>query len=324
MKLKITAVKLDFESGIHLGNREGGLEGTDNFVHSDTLYSAFFNGFRLLFGQENLKQKLQLFMENNPPFLISSAFPYWNGNYFLPTPKNQIPGDKKAKKIMYLDSLSWSSLIRGKPLVEILDRPSTRTIPLTSDISGYQGQNEPWQMIDAPRVGLDRRSNHPGERYFHCGEVYYGENSGLYFLVMFYDQSFRESFYAVWRLLADEGLGGDRTVGKGHFRYPSTEEFLLDLPDQANGSIVLSLYYPSESERVGFQEGYYDLLERQGFVYSPDGRSLRRKTLSMFAEGSMFPIFPKRIGEMVDVTPSAFKTHPVYRSGMYFGVPCII
>ena len=65
-------------------------------------------------------------------------------------------------------------------------------------------------------------------------------------------------------------------------------------------------------------------LNERGYIYSPDGQSLRRKTVSMFTEGSVFPSPPERKGAMVDVTPSAFNAHHVYRSGIYFGVPCVL
>jgi CRISPR-associated protein Csm4 len=324
MELKLAALKMVFHSGVHLGSREGALEETDYFIHSDTLYSAFFHGYRLLYGQESLERMLWLFLEDAPPFLISSAFPFWEGILYLPTPKNQITADKKAKKVVYLDRTSWSLLLTGTSLMEVLSNPDTSTIPRTGITSGSGEDKQPWKLVDAPRVGLDRRTNHPGERYFHCGEVHYEDRSGLYCIVDIRNRDYQRPFEAVWRLLADEGLGGDRTVGKGHFRYPVIEEFSLEVPNDAKGSVAISLYYPSAKERSGFQESAYDLVERRGYIYSPEGQSLRRKTVSMFTEGSVFPSPPERKGALVNVTPSVFNAHHVYRSGIFFGMPCVL
>ena len=269
MELKLAALKMVFQGGVHLGNREGALEGTDYFIHSDTLYSAFFHGYRLLYGQDSLEGMLRLFLEDAPPFLLSSTFPFWDGIRYLPIPKNQIPRDKQAKKVAFIDSSSWFLLLMGETLSEILKKPDTSTIPRSGDATDSLEQKKPWMLVDAPRVGLDRRTNHPGERYFHCGEVHYRERSGLYFIADIRNRDFHKPFVSVWRLLADEGLGGDRTVGKGHFKYAEIEEFLLDVPKDANGSIVISLYYPTTNERSGFRESAYDLVEREGLHLFP-------------------------------------------------------
>lgn len=323
MEMKLIALKLEFDSGMHLGTREGSLEGTDHFIHSDTLYSAFFHGFRLLYGQEGLEVVINRFLEGNPPFGISSAFPFWDGILYFPTPKNQVPSDKETKKISFWDSRSWSNLISGQNLQDVIEKVGVQTIPRGSD-KPDSDQKEPWNFIDAPRVGLDRLTNHPGERYFHCGEVHYVPGSGLYFIVDMKDQQFQKHFEAVWRVLADEGLGGDRTVGKGQFKYPSFEEFCLEVPEDATGVVSLSLYYPTIEERTGFNKSAYDFLERKGYIFSPEGRNLRRKKVSMLTEGSVFSTPPIRKGALVEVTPSIFKAHRVYRSGIFFGLPCIL
>ena len=57
----------------------------------------------------------------------------------------------------------------------------------------------------------------------------------------------------------------------------------------------------------------YDLLARRGWVTSPEGGHLRRQTVRMFAEGSVFPGGGARPGRLVNVTPEAFAGHRVYR-----------
>jgi CRISPR-associated protein Csm4 len=122
--------------------------------------------------------------------------------------------------------------------------------------------------------------------------------------------------------MCDEGIGGYRTAGKGQFAQPDfSHNVMLDLPESPDGSLMLSIYYPTEAESQGLSDGLYDMVPRRGYVFSPTTHSLRRKEVSMFSEGSVFP-GNGRTGKLVDVTPDGFSDHNVYRYGLAFGVPC--
>lgn len=54
------------------------------------------------------------------------------------------------------------------------------------------------------------------------------------------------------------------------------------------------------------------------------GRTLRRCPVTMFGEGAVFPGTSTRSGRLVDTAPEQFTLHPVYRSGLAFGVPCVV
>ena len=68
--------KLKPKAHFHLGDKEAVLEKTSDYIHSDTLFSAICNAYRLLYGNEGLQEVLKLFEGREPPFLISSAFLY--------------------------------------------------------------------------------------------------------------------------------------------------------------------------------------------------------------------------------------------------------
>uniref|UniRef100_A0A7C6A820 CRISPR system Cms protein Csm4 n=1 Tax=candidate division WOR-3 bacterium TaxID=2052148 RepID=A0A7C6A820_UNCW3 len=311
--MKFTLCKLKPKGPLHLGEREGWLEGSNTFIHSDTLFSGFCHAFQLLY--KDLENHLKEFEINNPPFLISSAFPYWRDTLYFPTPKNQLPKEKDAKKVNFVDKNGFERLLRGEKLEEIIKE--VKTIP----------QKEkpfvPWELDNIPRVGLGRLDSHPGDRFFHFGQVSYREDAGLFFLIRFLNDEFRPKFEATVRLLADEGIGGDRSSGKGLFEKPNFEVIEIDAPAEANGIISLSLYYPKdEKELVGIKSAFYDLIERKGYVFSPYGSSLRRRSIRMFTEGSVFPKEPEKMGKLVSVKPEAFKKHQVYRYGYIFTLPC--
>ena len=68
------------------------------------------------------------------------------------------------------------------------------------------------------------------------------------------------------------------------------------------------------------EESSYELLRRGGWVSSsPSGIQRRRKSIQMFAEGSVFAVIP--MGKLANVTPDGFTTHHVYRSGIRLSLP---
>lgn len=311
--MKLFACRSKPRAPLHLGEREEWREGSSPFIHSDTLFSAFCHSYLLLYGKEELSSLLQWFKNGNPPFLFSSIFPFWKETYYLPVPKNQIPKTKEAKKILFVEKKGFESLLKGESLEEV--RKTIKTI---------SKKEKPWVLENVPRISLSRLSNHPMEDggLFHFGEVSYREDAGLFFLLHYNDAEWQKKVEATLRLLADEGIGGGRSVGKGAMRPPEFREIDLEIPEKADATLTLSLYFPSSQEREGLSEGFYELIERKGYIYSPYGQSLRRRAVRMFSEGSVFPSYPKRRGGLVDVTPKIFKHHPVYRYGFCFGIPC--
>lgn len=323
MEVAFEAYRLAFHSGLHVGNREGALESTETIVRSDTLFSAFLNGYRLLFAGPKFIELTDRLAKGDPPFRFSSAFPFIKDTYYLPIPLNQIPLDKQSKKILYMAKRSWERLIKGESLEALLREGDADILPRPTGDHKTETDKTPWTVLNTPRVGLNRHNDHPGERYFNCGEVHFDKHTGLYFLAQYQGEAFRDDARAVWRLLADEGLGGDRTVGKGLFNYPRPELLTFHAPDGAGHWVALALYYPADGETIGLSQGFYDLVPRQGYVYSQGGRSLRRCPVTMFSEGSVFPGIQTRTGKLVEVTPEYFSQHVVYRSGLGLGLPCM-
>ena len=78
--------KLNPKADFHLGDKEAVLEKTSDYIHSDTLFSAICNVYRLLYGNEELQEVLKLFEDREPPFLISSAFLYAGKILTFPLP----------------------------------------------------------------------------------------------------------------------------------------------------------------------------------------------------------------------------------------------
>jgi len=305
--------KLHFKSSIHLGEREEILEKSEIYIHSDTLFSAFCHSYFLLYGEKRLNELLKKFKENTPPFLISSAFPYREEKYYFPVPLNQVSKRKELKKIKFIEKDGFERLIKGESLDEIIEDENLETLPKDED------EKNPWWIVQNPRVALSRLNFHPGENYFFFSEVFYKKNSGLFFLIDYKDENFEKEFISTLNLLSQEGIGGDRTVGKGLFDKPEFRELELQYPE-SNSIITLSLYSPNGDEISDIKDGFYEIIERSGYIFSPFGRNLRRKSVRMLVEGSVFLSGKK--GRIVDVTPEIFKKHPVYRYGFCFPISC--
>ena len=136
-------------------------------------------------------------------------------------------------------------------------------------------------------------------------ETFFKENSGLYFL--FNDlKGYFDKVYAIMKFLGDEGIGADRSQGKGAFSLSINETSFPSLSD-ANAFVTLSLYFPLKEELEEYFRGEkvlsYSLVERGGFVYSPfSKKAVRKQPKRLFTEGSVFPLLGKEIyGKMVEV-----------------------
>jgi len=151
-------------------------------------------------------------------------------------------------------------------------------------------------------------------------------DGGCFFLADFASDKVRADFEAAIRLLADEGIGGRRSVGRGLFHPPAWEEAAIASPGAfADARCLLSMFYPKDDAEAGrLAKGWYRLKERGGFICSQDGgRGLRRRPVRLAEEGASAQGAAGLAGALVDVTPDAFKAHRVFRSGLAYSVPCV-
>jgi CRISPR-associated protein Csm4 len=146
-------------------------------------------------------------------------------------------------------------------------------------------------------------------------------------MATFKDETVRKKFETVMRFLGDEGIGGDRNVGKGLFEVEIIEDFSIQQPQQADSILNLSLYHPTREEidKHLLQQSSYDIINRKGWITAPGYRDLRKKSLHMFREGSIFtnlnksdygdvPVVAEKTGNLIDFN--------VYRYGKGFFIGC--
>ena len=335
-------VKLHFRSALHLGTDMPGIgiEDSLKIAHSDTLFSCLINAYAELHsGNPNAVDKLLApFHEGNPPFRISSAFPFQQRtrrdvSYYLPRPlvdpsRFYDPRRGRASKERF------GKLVRSTPLIDIdifknyWLSGNTRTLirkEVLEETNQAIGNLSP-QTI-RPQHIRDRLND--ATTIYHTGLVYFAPNSGLYFLIELNDKSILscDEFHAVLELAGTNGLGGRRSHGNGAFEVKDDMIEPLDhrwqdlFNQKQNGFVNLSLYRPEPQTLGSLRPIAYQLVPRRGWCYSSvTPTQTKRKAVSMFGEGSVFRNEPK--GTLADVTPKAqFTAHKLYRYGIPISLP---
>jgi CRISPR-associated protein Csm4 len=314
--MKTFVYKLSPRSSFHIGEKGIGIEETAEIIHSDTLFSAIASAWRSMGEDMDEKGNLKLlnpFVSDQPPFKLSSAFPFAGDVLLFPAPMMRLGDTKEFKKVKFV---SKEILLKDK----IDDSVSIRNgkIMVTCD-EGKSMPEKLWEQDVAPRVSIDRISS--ASAIYHCGRLMFAESCGLYFLAQINDEKYKAYLDRAIDFLGDNGIGGERTTGHGQFTYKKEEANLPELQN-AKSYMTLSLYHPKkcEVESGVLDNARYDLINRRGWINSPDGSSHRRRSVMMLSEGSLFskPVD----GDVIDVKPiKDWEHHPIYRYGIAFNLP---
>jgi CRISPR-associated protein Csm4 len=331
MERRIIAYKLNFSSPLHLDAHGVGYEKTEEFIHSDTLFSALMTLWGHFYNDDIAS------ICQDPPFCISSAFPYKSSTYFFPRPMVKIGkgGEddtkvgKKFKKVKYISKDLFEALLKREPL-EFHEKETFQKYKFWfgKDAEEINKNSRIFMAREVPRVTIDRATS--SSEIFYFSEIIFEKDSGLFFLAEFKDKEFRSKFETILRLLGDEGIGGDKRVGKGMFSLQIDEEFSLSIPQNADSFLTLSLYYPREDEfNSGLLKGAsYELVSRKGWLHVGGAMSLKRREIKMFSEGSVFSSLDRPdYGAnpcVLEKDETIGLAHNIYRYGMSFYLPIIL
>lgn len=273
------------------------LIGTD--IHSDTLFGALCWGIRHVYRDDILEDLLSKFASREPPFFISSAFPYkkkiGETIHYLPKPtiKPTLPEektieaydrDKRIKKVKYISQIAFNAIINAKKDA-LYDENQFFDVNSIVD-------------IDIQRNSINRLSMSTEGALFYTHETFFSEDVGLYFLLVAQD-GIEKYIEAALHYLQERGFSGDISVGKGHLMFDSiSDKEIIHPPQDADSFTTLSLYYPTENEFTYYQKNkervWCNLIKRKGklessFVSSDD---IWKNAIQMFSEGSTFPLLP--------------------------------
>ncbi|MDR2828671.1 MAG: type III-A CRISPR-associated RAMP protein Csm4 [Acholeplasmatales bacterium] len=296
----INIIKLKFKTPIHIGNfGKPGIEKTDAYFCSDTLYSALFYSF-----PAHIDELLGYINKNE--LLISDALPFV-GNELLvfKQPSSFVFGNstveidrsifKKMKKLTYVPSSKYVKLYKGCDISDIED-----CLTLSSNI----GTEEIRTFNTISRVQSNSSSTTPVSLATFTFDI----NSGLYVVINSTDKVF-SLILNLFKELGLIGIGGRRSAGLGKFDV----EVLESIPDFFNNQsgkkiLLLSTFLPTDYNKLN--NNNFNVIKRSGFYQSSiDNNLYKKKDIYAIKSGSVFDSEIK--GSVLDNLSS--KSEKVYR-----------
>lgn len=285
------------------------------FPHSDTMFQSLLWAWALLWGKA---EKESLLQKESTPFWISSIFPALGETYFLPRPfamkirssekhKNHA---KNTKAISWISASVYQQWLAQKEIVSLGDyfaEPSIYFSP--SDLGTFRDlcpTRTLWRS-DEGRI-RNRVDLYGATTAYPAQQIYYTENLNLYMVVEM-SEPYQEKIEACMRLLADEGIGGRRSIGCGAFTYekpvalPQSLKFLDEPIDGACVLLSLGLPHPADIQKGLLDKARYEVLERQGWSKDKEGKTRHHKKVRLLEEGTCLasPMTVKQ--SFVDTTP---------------------
>ncbi len=302
--MKRIIYKLKFKTGVHFGN--GSLSESNNNFQADTLFSALCIEALNIGGEEKLNKFIEYAKKGK--FKISDSFPYIDKTLFIPKPfmpldikedrKSDSKEKKAYKKLKYIPVDKIDSYLKG-------DLDVLKTNKEIKELGKYDERN-----IAAVRREEDAEP-------YYLGIYRFSEKGGLYIIVEFEEENYKNEFEELLKSLSYTGIGGKVSSGLGKFTFeeekiPNKLEKRLDNIDNSKIKMSLSLCIP-ENDKIddALENAYYRIEKRSGFVYSTtySDTLMRKKDLYVIQSGGCFEkIFE---GEIVDVSING--AHPVYR-----------
>ncbi len=296
-----------------------------SLVESDALFSALLNTVSIYYGEKETNTLVEEFI-SNPPFLISSLFPYCKDTYYLPKPlwDDFISNDTKKQ---------LGKLIKKRTLINVEDFYKWLTKNenyFLQRLTTEQFKTEKTSFLKTvllPKTVLDRESK--STNLYHVVYGKFEPNTGVYGFVYFKKPEYIEKFHKYLILLGKTGLGGERTFGYGQFEvveYAPVRGLLKDIfLTKTDFYVSLSLIYPEQENFILIKNSLlaYDLTKKGGFICSGKNQiSIKKKTVTFLKEGTSTSE-PFR-GSIVDVTPENahyYINHKVYKYGYALWVP---
>ncbi|MEA3325659.1 MAG: type III-A CRISPR-associated RAMP protein Csm4 [Euryarchaeota archaeon] len=287
-------------------------------LQSNRIFGAICVGMNELYGDDELSSMLEQFRGGSAPFILSSAFPFVYGEdnktkyHFFPKPivkpsalddhEEHYDAAKNYKKVKYLDQSLFNRFINGETNEILLIRDlSSNNVKIARKmfLTGTDINNDfVIRKQDTPHNILNRLSGSSENFYYTTGLNF--ENSGLFFLIKFYDKAYRSKVMASLRFIEDRGFGGNISSGMGQFKLSVvTDSELIKKPERDAGySMTLSLYSPEDFNSFDKSRCWYELIKTRGRC----GDGFMKKSIWVFKEGSTFPIHDQKIcGKVVYV-----------------------
>lgn len=326
--MKIKIYKLHFNSPLHLSLGKDQYDKSAKTLHSDTLKSAIISCAALLGHNQEVLQQL------NEALVLSSAFPFFKGEYFFPKPIAKIfsiaemeesKQGKSLKRIAFIGKNYFEKLLAGTP-TEISEKHLWAKGEYLSDHSDMINANPKNIIYSSVNQRVQIQPDHIADALpFYSDRLFFEEGAGLYFMMQNQNPALNSIVTGIMKFLGDNGIGTDRTVGNGFF---NMEETILELttPTDATHQINLSLFCPEKAELSEdiLERSSWQITKRGGFLAGAareQNITLRKRSIYMFLEGSIFGK-QKLVGKYVNLRPTIDTVkHEVWREGRAIFLP---
>lgn len=320
------AYKLKFLSALHVDSKgTGSPETAQEYIQSDTLSAALSTCWATLYPDTNAN------FFSHPDYIVSSAFPYIRDVLFFPVPKFRIWGQSNLTEIKTVKKVAWISqavleMILGGKTIDLSNVIISKQFAYTTKEAQVQDliTTSPWKLSERQRVSVDRLGGQSEAGTFFFAQQQFHPECGLFFLA---ETSNEKKFESVIHFLGDCGLGADRNSGLGHFQIKNKMDLAIKIPDECDGSLILSLYNPGPDDNLSRQVSScaYNITNRSGWI---SGSSAGRPPIRVFEEGSFFT--GEASGRVVKLINSNLinkynlpLSHNVFRDFRSFALPCV-
>lgn len=321
--------KLHFTTPLHLNTARSDLGYCSNTIHSDTFYAAVTACLA--------KMGKDVPSDGDLGFTMTDLFPFFQRGgdepmYFLPKPLSMKMPDadpamaKKIKKISWLDLNTFTSIINGKDTFKTNNEGHLcyqSSFYISSPKTFFDSDFMKSQVVQ--RVTIESRFGHKDAKPFYVDQLSFRYDSGMYFMVVG-DTTLLDKTLP---FLCEEGIGTDRNVGLGKFKY-TIDKIVLDLPSESDYVMSLSLYIPeSEQQLRDVLDGEmvaFNLVRRGGWITQTKIGNFRKNAIYGFISGSVFrnndACENGLLGKIVNLRPSISEVgNPIWRSGRSIMIP---
>ncbi len=320
-----------------LGPDSGERDRVESVLHSDALCSAVSAAMAQL-GLLADWLKAAFPPAGGPAVRFSSCFAYKEDQLFVTPPSSlwpPLPSPRiRWKGARFVPLPVVDSLLAERPL----DEQQWRVDGVSQCLLPAGWTEGPFRPVIRSNAAVDRLSGEPAVHRSACLE--FAPGAGMWAVIVFDGEQAKERWMepvrAALRLLADSGIGGERSRGWGRFEQPEFQEGVLpDLllcrkpaepgedeprPAPAMAYWLLSLFSPGSGDRVDWGRGHYTLVTRGGRVNSPAAHGVLKRHSRLVAEGSVLFSDRPPVGTALDVAPEGVP-HPVYRAGYAVALP---
>ena len=269
-------------------------------LHSDKLFGAILSTMADLYPSK-IDEVIDKFQSNQPPFIISSAFPFLEIENrkirFFPKVlvdeeilfSGEMDTIKKFEKIKYFQEDIFFKILMGDISInDILnnfdDYYTVDDLLLVEELD----IKNCYKKVTVQQSWTNRLNN--SNKPFFAEGIRYNNFCGVFFNIKIFDNEFENILISIFRLLKDRGFGSNISIGRGHFEYIIEEKDLFEshnskFSTKENYFVTLSRFIPTK-EDISFvnKNSNYEL----GFKRSISRLNERRNQVIFFKEGSTF------------------------------------